>query len=109
MQNKTGKELQVISKKLKLGNTWSFSWANCSPTLSYIESSLEDAWNNGSSPESLIKLKIEQVRKDKLYRAKIAGEQLGVKIVIPLGLCFLPSFIFIGILPVILSLISNLF
>ncbi|MDR2748603.1 MAG: type II secretion system F family protein [Bifidobacteriaceae bacterium] len=108
MENKTGKELQIISRKLKLGNTWSFSWKGCSKSLTYIESSLEDAWINGSSPESLIRLKIEQIRKDKLYRAKTAGEKLGVKIVIPLGLCFLPSFIFIGILPVILSMVNNL-
>ncbi|MDR3116679.1 MAG: type II secretion system F family protein [Bifidobacteriaceae bacterium] len=109
MENKTGDELKTISKKLKLGLPWTLAWKNTSARFNPIINSLEDAWNNGSSPESIINLKIEQLRKDKLYRAKTAGEQLGVKIVIPLGLCFLPSFIFIGILPVIISLVGNLF
>ncbi|MDR3152524.1 MAG: type II secretion system F family protein [Bifidobacteriaceae bacterium] len=109
MENKFGDELKITSKKLKLGLMWCKAWEKTSQFLAPIADSLEDAWNNGLSPESIINLKIKQLRKDKLFRAKTAGEQLGVKIVVPLGLCFLPSFIFIGVLPVIISLVNNLF
>jgi pilus assembly protein TadC len=109
MNNSTGRELKTVSKKLKLGDTWTSSWKSVSPSLQSIGSALEDAWQSGTSPTTFIKLKIDQLQKDKLYKAKTAGEQLSVKIVLPLGACFLPSFIFIGIIPVIMSLIINLF
>ncbi|QIK63958.1 hypothetical protein G7068_12685 [Leucobacter viscericola] len=36
-----------------------------------------------------------------------AAERLGVRILIPLGLCVLPSFIVMGVLPVVISMVGN--
>jgi len=40
--------------------------------------------------------------------AREAAGRLGVRLVLPLGLCFLPAFILIGLVPVILSLAAGL-
>ncbi|QIM17982.1 hypothetical protein G7066_03545 [Leucobacter coleopterorum] len=36
-----------------------------------------------------------------------AAERLGVGILVPLGICILPSFIVMGVLPVVISMVGN--
>ena len=40
-------------------------------------------------------------------RAEERAAQLGVTMVLPLGLCFLPAFIVLGVIPVVLGLLSD--
>ena len=42
-------------------------------------------------------------------RARTAAGALGVHLVLPLGLCFLPAFVLLGLVPMILSLAGDLF
>jgi tight adherence protein B len=64
---------------------------------------LEDAYKNGTTPIPIIDSKIEELNLLISLKCKEASEKLGVELVIPLGLCFLPSFICIGVVPIILS------
>jgi pilus assembly protein TadC len=41
-------------------------------------------------------------------RTRTAAGALGVQLVLPLGLCFLPAFVLLGLVPMILSLAGNL-
>lgn len=49
----------------------------------------------------------EQLRQDAVHAAAAAGERAGVLIAGPLGLCFLPAFVCLGIVPVVAGLASD--
>jgi pilus assembly protein TadC len=51
----------------------------------------------------------EQVRQGVTLRAAAAAERAGVLIAGPLGLCFLPAFICLGIVPVVAGLAGEIF
>ena len=51
----------------------------------------------------------EQSRQDARHTATAAAERAGVLIAGPLGLCFLPAFICLGIVPVVAGLAGDLF
>lgn len=50
-----------------------------------------------------------QCRRDALDSAVVTAERAGVLIGAPLGLCFLPSFVCLGILPVVMGLARDVF
>lgn len=51
----------------------------------------------------------EQSRQNVVHRATAAAERAGVLIAGPLGLCFLPAFICLGVVPVVAGLAGEIF
>lgn len=51
----------------------------------------------------------EKSRRDAEHRAAAAAERAGVLIAGPLGLCFLPAFICVGVVPVVIGLAGDVF
>jgi pilus assembly protein TadC len=51
----------------------------------------------------------EQSRQDAIHLAAAAAERAGVHIAGPLGLCFLPAFVCLGIVPVVAGLAGKIF
>lgn len=51
----------------------------------------------------------EQERQDVMHAAAAAAERAGVLIAGPLGLCFLPAFICLGVVPVVAGLAGEIF
>ncbi len=51
----------------------------------------------------------EQVRQGVIHRATASAERAGVLIAGPLGLCFLPAFVCVGIVPVVAGLAGEIF
>ena len=51
----------------------------------------------------------EQSRQETTHRAAAAAERAGVLIAGPLGLCFLPAFVCLGIVPVVAGLAGKIF
>jgi pilus assembly protein TadC len=49
----------------------------------------------------------EELRADRAAGVDAAASRLGVLIVLPLGLCFLPAFVLAGVLPVIVAVLSD--
>ncbi len=50
-----------------------------------------------------------QIRQDALHRAEAAAERASVVIAGPLGLCFLPAFLCLGVIPVVAGLARDVF
>lgn len=71
--------------------------------LNMIRAVLESAWLQGDSPGVLIDAAIEQLDRDERARIERDAARLSVRLLLPTGLCFLPSFIIIGVLPVVIS------
>ncbi|KAE8762071.1 secretion system protein, partial [Georgenia thermotolerans] len=55
------------------------------------------------APGPLLRRAAEAVRADRQRQAQEAAARLGVRLVLPLGLCFLPAFVLLGIVPVVVA------
>jgi pilus assembly protein TadC len=64
---------------------------------------------SGSALASGVAELAEQSRQDAVHTATAAAERAGVLIAGPLGLCFLPAFVCLGIVPVVAGLAGQIF
>ncbi len=106
--------LAAVSRALIFGVEWNSAWSllqrgdTCPEWAQYLSAALEPAWKDGVAPEALLKGSGLRVRASKDQRARQAAQKLSVRLVIPLGICQLPAFILLGIVPVILAGLENL-
>lgn len=101
-------EATRAGRSLVLGGTWQEAWDGAT-RLTRMASALEPAWAEGAPPVALLKRAAASIRARRMKDAQEAAGRLGVRLVLPLGLCFLPAFFLIGILPIILALGASLF
>lgn len=86
---------------LLLGASWEEAWEG--ESSSPVARSLEPAWRDGANPLPLLERAAAALRSRRQHAAQQAAARLGVRLVLPLGLCHLPAFILVGIVPVLLS------
>lgn len=101
-------DLAVASKMLLLGASWEEAWEQAADKWNDLASVLEPAWKEGASPVPLLVRGAAQTRAHQTHEALAAAEKLGVRLVVPLGVCLLPAFFALGIVPVVVSTIEDL-
>ncbi|WP_420113900.1 secretion system protein [Pseudactinotalea sp.] len=87
------------AKALRLGSAWDVAWSD----RSVVSDALEPAWADGVDPEPLLRHAAAAIRRTRQARAREAAARLGVRLVLPLGLCLLPAFVLLGLVPVLLA------
>ena len=102
-------ELVRVASCLTLGVRWDRAWEGCSEGLIRIAEVLREAWARGASVDHQLHALAEASRDQRLTDARAGAEELGVKLVVPLGLLMLPAFIFLGVAPVLLTMARNSF
>jgi pilus assembly protein TadC len=102
-----GERLTQVSVELQLGAAWSAAWAGTPDVLRPIAECLEAAWVQGAAPGPALRARADVIRRDRRRAAREAAGRLGVHLVLPLGLCFLPAFVLLGLVPVMVSLASG--
>jgi len=105
----TGPTLVRAGRQLELGATWDQAWRALSGELNTVADALRPAWEMGASPTASLRAAAEGVHRRQLEASRLAAARLTVRLVLPLGLCLLPAFVLIGLVPVLLSLGSALF
>lgn len=100
-EEKEANGLDVTSRTLLMGGTWEEAWRDVPVRFDPLKDALEPAWHDGAAPLALLERSAATFRERRARRAREAAAQLGSKLVMPLGLCFLPAFVAIGIVPVI--------
>lgn len=109
-----GTPLKQVARLLNQGTDWYSAWTQaCShprygPRFALMRDCLESSWRHGVSPLGRIETTIEQVDQTQRRRLDEASAGLTVKILLPTGLCILPAFILIGVLPCIASFAGGL-
>ncbi|KQR17118.1 type II secretion system F family protein [Cellulomonas sp. Leaf334] len=101
-----GEELARGGSALLLGASWQSAWAGS--VLTDVVGALEPSWSTGTAPGPALRGRADQLRRDRRTRSHTAAGALGVQLVLPLGLCFLPAFVLLGLVPMILSLAGDL-
>lgn len=99
-----GLALGSVAAALLLGAPWETAWDSAPDRLRPLASALRPAWVHGSAPREALRVAALQISQDTESRARTEAARLGVRLVLPLGLCFLPAFVLIGLVPVLLSL-----
>ena len=102
-------ELVRAASCLTLGVRWDRAWEGCSKGIARIAEILREAWGRGASVDHQLHALAEASRDQRLTDARAGAEELGVKLVVPLGLLMLPAFIFLGVAPVLLTMARNSF
>ena len=85
-----------------LGASWQVAWAGS--TLTDVVDALEASWSTGTAPGPALRGRADKLRRDRRTRSRTAAGALRVQLVLPLGLCFLPAFVLLGLVPMLLSL-----
>lgn len=103
MPDKQGEALHHVVTALQLGADWDEAWRHAPAEHQILRRTLQPAWTGGVSPVPLLQQGADSIRRTRLRRAREAAARLGVRLVLPLGLCLLPAFVLFGLLPVLLS------
>lgn len=93
-----GQQLQQAARAVYLGTSWEQAWEQ--QALGQI---LKPAWYDGVDPTGLLAQAARSIRSDRRAAARSAAARLGVRLVLPIGLCLLPAFVLVGLVPVLLS------
>lgn len=100
--------LRAAGYALTRGATWHEAWIGAGAggkTLESIRECLGEAWTHGVSPTARLELAIERYGQDETAAIERAAAGLSVRLLAPTGLCFLPSFVLIGVIPAIISFV----
>lgn len=75
-------------------------------SLAVIRAALEPSWLHGDAPAVRLESALEQLDADERSAIERRAARLSVKLLVPTGLCFLPAFIMVGVIPSMMSFIS---
>lgn len=99
-----GGMLARAARTLVLGATWDRAWADAPAALAPMVRALRGAWLDGAAPGEALRAAGDEVHHERRSAARTAAARLGVRLVLPLGACYLPSFVLVGLVPVLLAL-----
>lgn len=100
---RTGADLARAGAALLLGASWGAAWAHALGTGADLDG-LAAAWRTGAAPGPPLRSAAAELRRRRDRGRREAAARLGVRLVVPLGLCFLPAFVLTGLVPVLVSL-----
>ncbi len=99
-----GAELAVVAAALRWGVTEDEAWREVSAAWARTAMALRLAREAGVAPSSLLLSGSEDLRSSRLAEIDVAAARLGVRLVVPLGVAFLPAFVLTTVVPVVLAL-----
>ncbi len=103
-----GQALVRAARALELGAPWDVAWPQVGTAVRETARALEPAWTAGASPVPLLRAAADRQRSRRRAAVRAAAGRLGVQLVVPLGVCYLPAFVLVGLVPVVVSLASGL-
>lgn len=104
-----GEELAAVAERLRLGAEPASAWhlSALPDPLVAVGRDLARAADTGAPVADLLDRHVSDLRRSLRARATARVERLGVLVVAPLGLCFLPAFVLIGLVPMAAELLGS--
>jgi pilus assembly protein TadC len=105
-----GRALRPVVGAMAIGADWETAWRSSdvrSPEILALRDALGFAALTGAPSSSILYAQAARMRRERFRAAEKRAASLGVKLVIPLGLCSLPAFICLGVVPVLLALVPS--
>lgn len=97
--------------RVAAAHRWGFepraAWGAASAAWRPVSTAMAMAASGGVPPVTLLELTAQELRAAERARVEQATAALGVRLVIPLGVAFLPAFVLTSVVPVVLALAGN--
>ncbi|MEU7742983.1 type II secretion system F family protein [Nonomuraea sp. NPDC049158] len=101
-----GQRLSWVSRQLRLGADPDPTWAFLAqePATAQLSRAMSRAAQTGAPVADVLTRLANDARQSTRATSVAAARSVGVKAVAPLGLCFLPAFVLLGIIPIVAGL-----
>ncbi|MCI0685703.1 MAG: type II secretion system F family protein [Sporichthyaceae bacterium] len=105
-----GERLTIVVAHLRLGADPAVAWQLLAddPSLAALARALGRASDTGAALAATLARIAEDQRSAAGWQAELAARRVGVRVAAPLGLCFLPAFVLLGIAPVVIGIVHAL-
>ncbi|MFG3437981.1 type II secretion system F family protein [Nonomuraea sp. NPDC047897] len=105
-----GRRLTWVSGQLRLGADPEPTWAHLArdPATGQLARAMSRAAQSGAPVADVLTRVADDARETARTASVAAARSVGVKAVAPLGLCFLPAFVLLGIIPVVAGLATTI-
>lgn len=101
--------LHTVCQRLQMGSGWGSAWSgSAAGTFGELRDALAPTYTGGAPSTALLLSLADAHRLSERRAAERAAGKLSVALVVPLGLCSLPAFICLGIVPILISLLPTL-
>ncbi len=108
----TGERLQLVATELRLGAppdaAWAAAIADGGDPLAPVRDAFAAAGDDGSALAVRLARLADSALEAAAATSLAAAERVGVRAVLPLGLCFLPAFVAVGVVPVVAAALGGL-
>ncbi|MDJ0355160.1 type II secretion system F family protein [Paenarthrobacter sp. PH39-S1] len=106
---RTREGLATVVAGLSIGASWQTSWrpVRGHPQMGGLYEALTFAAVTGAPSATLLYAEAAQLRRSAQRESEHRAASLGVKLVIPLGLCSLPAFLCLGVVPVVVAMVPS--
>ena len=101
--------LARVAAALRLGVGWDSAWppAESRTVLAELREALHFAAGTGAPSAELLFARARQLRRTRHRELERRAAALGVRLVVPLGVCSLPAFLCLGVIPVLLAMLPG--
>lgn len=102
-------DLAAVCALYELGAEAASAWAEwrTDPVLGAVARTMSRSGHSGSALTAALRAVSAQIRADLDQRAESAARRAGVFVLAPLGLCFLPAFVCLGVVPTVLGIAAD--
>lgn len=99
-----------IERRIAMGESAPQAWASASAkeSLGAVARAAARASDSGAALARAWETTALQLRADHRATAEVAARKVGVHALAPLGLCFLPAFICLGVIPIVIGLAGDI-
>ncbi|MGY1744173.1 type II secretion system F family protein [Blastococcus sp. SYSU D00695] len=102
-----GEELAAVAARSRLGSAARAAWSGTSPEAAGLGRVLARAGESGSTVVAALQALAVDTRAAQRARTEARVRSAGVWVLAPLGACFLPAFVCLGVAPVVLGIAAD--
>lgn len=109
-RSRSAGQFEAIHRRIAMGENAREAWHSLlpRPQVAAVARAALRASDSGAALAAAWESTADQVRKDQRLAAEVAARKVGVSALAPLGLCFLPSFICLGVIPIVIGLAGDI-
>jgi len=101
-------EFLLVVRRLELGIDPAAAWSATDDELRPLGRSMARAHQSGASVVVAVDRLAEELRATRRHRTEALARSVEVRAAAPLGLCFLPAFVVLGVVPMVVGIFSTM-